>query len=1142
MKNFFLVMLMALGICKPNAQSFGDTIDIQTLEFSDITKRRGWYVFPSDTNQYHKILMYYTLKCDAATTQDNYACGEWDYTTYTNLYQHKNINNPYYFLQNSNPDTIFYNNSASYDLFQYYNYQIVYDNVVSESSYAFGSGSINITEPLSTQLASGRGQYLFTASELSSAGLVIGEINKLKLDVHSSGESIKNFTIKIKHTSLTEITPAFYEKDSLFEVYSSNSTGILIGQQSFNFTSPFIWDGVSNIVIDISFTNNYAGNTYNGITDYQIKGDDLSANIGIITAENGCLDFEGDDIVDVPAAVFNDVDSAITISFWCFGDPEVMPFNTYSFEGRDANGYRIVNCHLPWSNSRVYWDAGNSGTSSYDRVDQAAGFDDFAGKWNHWAFTKDVMSGEMKAYLNGALFMSATGKTKLMEGVASFRIGGTASGGFNGVYDGKIDEFRIWNKALDQLTIQNWMNKSIDNTHPYFVNLKAAYNFNDLSGLVAADYSGNGQTAQLLGLPEWIRENGSDVFIDVNQTTNRPLIEFTQGTYQTHLDSTLLTDTMLWNPVSIIESLPYIDMNVSGISSQYTDTIFGYQSGYGYTYDISGQVIDSTDFSYDQMLVNYYTQTTHQLQNYVTPYGIGLDLGPNGFRWVYDVTDYMPLFNDTLEISAGNQQELIDLKFIMIKGVPPREVIDFETIWLGDYQHSNIANDVSMPAVDIQLNSNASHYKVKTRTTGHWFGGFQNCAEFCPKYHNLSINGTQQFEWLNWKECASNPVISQGGTWIYDRAGWCPGTFGDTYNHDITPFVTSGSVASIDYGMETTAAGMEGNYRTTVQLVSYGDHNFQNDAGIVDVVAPNKWEFHNRHNPMCDNTRIIIENTGEQTLTSSVIHYWVCGGPHEIYEWTGALAFGEKEEVELPIPDQSFWDHSQYCKNFIVQITEVNGVIDEYAHNNAYNAEFEAPPTYPADIFFWTQTNNAAYENELYLKDDQGNILFSRTDFQNATQYKDTVSLSPGCYRLEFLDSDNDGLSFFANNDGSGYLRIRQVGAGVLKQFDSDFGDEIVHYFTVGYTLNEDEKYNSVSISAYPNPSSSNFKLEIDGFGGLVKLEVYDAFGKMIISENIFSIDYFVNTGVDLSEYESGIYFLKVDDGKKSKLKRLIKN
>ena len=45
--------------------------------------------------------MYYTLKCDAATTQDNYPCGEWDYTTYTRLYDHKNINSPYYFYKKS---------------------------------------------------------------------------------------------------------------------------------------------------------------------------------------------------------------------------------------------------------------------------------------------------------------------------------------------------------------------------------------------------------------------------------------------------------------------------------------------------------------------------------------------------------------------------------------------------------------------------------------------------------------------------------------------------------------------------------------------------------------------------------------------------------------------------------------------------------------------------------------------------------------------------------------------------------------------------------------------------------------------------------------------------------------------------------
>ena len=67
----------------------------------------------------------------------------------------------------------------------------------------------------------------------------------------------------------------------------------------------------------------------------------------------------------------------------------------------------------------------------------------------------------MVAYLNGEVFMSGTGKTRLMSGISSFRIGGTASSGFNGVYDGKIDEFRIWNKALDQQTIKNWMNRRL---------------------------------------------------------------------------------------------------------------------------------------------------------------------------------------------------------------------------------------------------------------------------------------------------------------------------------------------------------------------------------------------------------------------------------------------------------------------------------------------------------------------------------------------------------------------------------------------------------------------------------------------------------------------------------------------------------
>lgn len=1111
-----------------------DTNTVQTLEFSDITKRRGWYIFPSDTNQYRQILMYYTLKCDAATTQDNYHCGEWDYTTYTRLYQHKNVNFPYYFYKNINPETITYNDYPKYDIVQDYNSFIVYDSLLNENNHTIGAGNSTSTEVLNSLEKSGRSQFLILASELANQGLTAGSIDKLTLNIASVGEVIENMTLKLKASSLTNLSDSTYEKDNLLKVYENiTPQQFNAGNHTFNFTEPFTWNGSSNLVIDFSFNTALINNNA-----YDLSADDYGYNLGVYCGHNGCLDFKDDDIVDVPSSVFNDIDSAITISFWCYGDENHMPFNSYIFEGRDTNGYRVVNCHLPWSNSRVYWDAGNNGTSSYDRVHELATINDFSGKWNHWAFTKDVATGEMIAYLNGEIFMSTSGKTRLMSGIAKFRIGGNASSGFNGVYDGKIDEFRIWNKALDQATIKSWMNKPINTNHPFYNNLQAAYDFNQSSGFSANDYSINGENGTLLGLPRWDDVDHNDRAFNINTTTYRPKITLVNGSYLSHIDSVLTTDTLYYSPVSIIESSPFIDMNTNGISKNLIDTLYVYESGWGYTFNSNHIPIDSINFGIDHVLTNYYKQDIHQIQNYVTPYGIGLDLGPNGFRWVYDVTDYYPLFKDTVEISAGNQQELIDLKFLFIEGTPARDVIDFKTIWRGDYGHANIANDISLPPVDVPLNPNASQYKIKTRTTGHWFGGFQNCAEFCPKLHHLKINGTKQFEWLNWKECSTNPVIAQGGTWIYDRAGWCPGTFGTTYNHEITPYVNPGDSVNIDYGMEVTSGGMEGNYRLTVQLVSYGDYNFQNDASIIDVVAPNKWEFHNRFNPICDQPKIIISNNGEQALQSAKIEYWICGGPHQFHTWSGNLAFDETTEIELPITDQSFWDHAQFCKSFHVAITEVNGVIDENSSNNFFKTEFETPPVYPEDIVLWTMTNGAGNETKLYVKDDMGNDVFSRFSFQNNTLHKDTVSLSPGCYKVILEDTDEDGLYFFANNDGTGTFQIRKLTGAPLKGFDSDFGDKIIHYFTVGYGLNinEDSRFN---FNCFPNPVQNTLNVETSGFTGEILVEVLNNLGQTVFIDKWETQKINYTNSIEFNLFKKGIYFLRISDQFHTKTKQI---
>mgnify|MGYP001329102341 FL=1 len=1116
------------------SQSPGDTTVIETLDFNDITKRRGWYIFPSDTNQYHKVLMYYTLKCDAATTQDNYACGEWDYTTYTRLYNHKNVNSPYYYYKNSNPEVISYNTTPKHNIFQDFTYNSSIDSIISENIFTIGTGVTSTSELFNTSLKTGKVQYVISALELQNQGLFTGDISRLSLDIQNQGEVLNNVTIKMKLSSLSALTDSTYETDNFTTVYNNSNAQSLQGVTIFDFLQPFYWNGTSNIIIDVSYNTNFSNNPYT------ISSDDLGSNMGLIQTYNGHLDFKDDEIVDIPSSVFDNIDSAITVSFWCFGDENLMPFNSYIFEGRDTNGYRVINCHLPWSNSRVYWDAGNNGTGSYDRVHELANINDYSGKWNHWAFTKDVSSGELTAYLNGELFMSASSKTRLMSGITKFRIGGNAAANFNGAYDGKIDEFRIWNTALDAATIKSWMNKTVTSNHPYYNHLQAAYDFNEDTGIIAHDYSGNARHGSLLGLPKWEAADLSLRQFDLLETTIRPKFSLYKGNYNTHLDSNIVNDTVYEAPISIVETLPYINMNVTGVSKNLIDTIYGYESGWGFTYSPSGIKVDSIDFGIDNQINNHYKQDIHQVQNYVTPYGIGLDLGPFGFRWVYDVTDYLPLFKDTLEISAGNQQELIDLKFLFIHGTPPRDVIDFKTIWRGDYGHANIANDISMPAVDVSLNSNATHHKIKTRTTGHWFGGFQNCAEFCPKFHHVKVNGTKHFEWLNWKECADNPVIAQGGTWIYDRAGWCPGTFGTTYDHEITPFISPGDTSvNIDYGMEVTSGGMEGNYRTTVQLVSYGDFNFQNDAAITDVLAPNEWEFHNRINPICDQPRILLKNTGEQDLVSVELDYWICGGPHETYTWNGLLEFDQETEIELPISSQSFWDHSQFCKDFHVQVMQANGVADESPENNHYQTTFEVPPVYPENIVLWVRTNGAGNETKLYVKDVDGNIVFSKTNYQSNTLHKDTLNLTTGCYEIEMDDTGQDGLDFFANSDGTGFFQIRKLTSAPLAGFESNFGKNIIHYFTVGYGLTIEDN-NRCYFNCFPNPAQNHLNIESYGFTNQININIYDASGRKVFQDQWFT-NYLNNDNtIDIANLGKGIYIVEVSDEFNTEIKRFI--
>ncbi|MBP6687578.1 MAG: T9SS type A sorting domain-containing protein, partial [Lacibacter sp.] len=99
-------------------------------------------------------------------------------------------------------------------------------------------------------------QYLFTSSELGTAGLVSdGFITSMSINLltKNSTRPFNGFTISMGNTTASSLNSGF-TGGSLAQVYSGNYTSVA-GVNTFNFTNPFYWDGVSNVVVNICFDN-----------------------------------------------------------------------------------------------------------------------------------------------------------------------------------------------------------------------------------------------------------------------------------------------------------------------------------------------------------------------------------------------------------------------------------------------------------------------------------------------------------------------------------------------------------------------------------------------------------------------------------------------------------------------------------------------------------------------------------------------------------------------------------------------------------------------------------------------------------------------------------------------------------------------
>lgn len=107
--------------------------------------------------------------------------------------------------------------------------------------------------PFATHFKSHKAQYLYTALELQNAGITAGLINQISwnvLDLPITPSTCSGFTIKLLSTETSSLSSTIWETDATLVWGPADYTAIS-GDNIFELTTPFEWNGTSNIIVEV---------------------------------------------------------------------------------------------------------------------------------------------------------------------------------------------------------------------------------------------------------------------------------------------------------------------------------------------------------------------------------------------------------------------------------------------------------------------------------------------------------------------------------------------------------------------------------------------------------------------------------------------------------------------------------------------------------------------------------------------------------------------------------------------------------------------------------------------------------------------------------------------------------------------------
>ena len=182
--------------------------------------------------------------------------------------------------------------------------------------------------------------------------------------------------------------------------------------------------------------NEYHGTVVEGRPDWDYDG-----------KYGGCMDFDGTYGVKIPAGLFSNISTAVTISMWVKGQvnqPDRECVLLQAGTRKDQENHPVINVYADWKDGEVSVATGYEDDQSETWSD--ATVPDWAGQWNHYAFVSDTDDPCQLIYHNGQEVSEGTAHSA-MTGITEAFIGMGAEGERRH-YIGQLDDIRIYSRAL----------------------------------------------------------------------------------------------------------------------------------------------------------------------------------------------------------------------------------------------------------------------------------------------------------------------------------------------------------------------------------------------------------------------------------------------------------------------------------------------------------------------------------------------------------------------------------------------------------------------------------------------------------------------------------------------------------------------